>query len=353
MVDFLPEYNLSIFSNIDRFLGQKKVELSKVNSWGADLCTRLRDFTALGKMLRGKLVVLSYLMYSDSLDDAVLDAAAAIELFHSSLLIHDDIIDNDLLRRGYPTLFAQYQKLGEENYFIEPSSFGLSMGICAGDVGFMLSFDMLSRLNADLTVTNKLLKLYTQEMTYVGLAQMQDIFFACSNIAVDEASIYNLYIYKTGRYTFSLPMIVGATLAGQNSETQDNLGEIGKSLGIIFQIRDDELGLFGDESKLGKPIGSDFREGKQTLYYLTLMRNTGNEHREKLRTILRKQNITFDDMDYVHQLIFKFGVKDEIDRKVAELTSKALDLIHALSGINPVYRQTLLNLTEYAVNRER
>ena len=147
MVDFLPEYNLSIFSNIDRFLGQKKVELSKVNSWGADLCTRLRDFTALGKMLRGKLVVLSYLMYSDSLDDAVLDAAAAIELFHSSLLIHDDIIDNDLLRRGYPTLFAQYQKLGEENYFIEPSSFGLSMGICAGDVGFMLSFDMLSRLN--------------------------------------------------------------------------------------------------------------------------------------------------------------------------------------------------------------
>ena len=211
MVDFLPEHHEAICRTIDRFLDQKKVELSLVNSWGADLCTRLKDFTSSGKMLRGKLVLLSYLMYRDSLEDAVLDTAAAIELFHSSLLIHDDIIDSDLLRRGHPTLFAQYQKWGEDHGLLEPSSFGQSMGICAGDVGFILSFEILSRLNADLSVINKLLQLYSQEMTYVGIAQMQDIFFASSNSAVDEASVYNLYIYKTGRYTFSLPMMAGAS----------------------------------------------------------------------------------------------------------------------------------------------
>ncbi len=353
MVDFLPEHHEAIRANIGRFLKEKRADLSRINSWGADLCNRLNDFVCSGKMLRGKLVLLTYLMYRHSIEDAVLDAAAAIEIFHSSLLIHDDIIDSDLLRRGHHTLFAQYQKWGEDHELFKPSRFGQSMGICAGDIGFMLSFDILSQLNAAFPVINKLLQLFTKEMSYVGLAQMQEIFFASSNGVVDETSVYNLYVYKTARYTFSLPMIAGALLAGQNTQTQDHLGEIGKSLGIIFQIRDDALGLFGDESELGKPICSDLREGKQTLYYLALIRKACEEHKKKLYTILRKQNIDFNDVSYIRRLIIELGVREEIDSKVAELSSQIRKLINSNEGIDPVCRQTLLRLTEYIVNREK
>jgi geranylgeranyl diphosphate synthase type I len=353
MLDFLQEQGEAVRQALGRILDQKRADLTLINSWGADVCVRLKDFTIQGKMVRGKLVLLSYLMFRDALDQAVLEAAAAMELFHSAFLIHDDIMDRDLTRRGYPTLFAQYQKWGESRGFPDPHHFGQSMGVCAGDIAFFLAVETLSRVKATPSVTTKLLQLCAREIAYVGIAQMQDVFLGSWKGVVDEENVYTLYTYKTGRYTFSLPMMMGALLAEQDPKTLSHLEKIGEYLGIIFQIRDDELGLFGYESEIGKPIGTDLREGKQTLHYLGLLKRADAHQREKLSAIMGKQDITIADIDYVRRLVIELGIKSEIDERISQLSSQARHLIDSMEGSRPECRKVLLDLLEYDVNRTR
>ncbi|MDY6907259.1 MAG: polyprenyl synthetase family protein [Chloroflexota bacterium] len=353
MHDFLPQYGGAIAQAIERVLERKADELAPINPWGADVCARLKGFATRGKMLRGKLVVLSYLMFHDSIEPPVLDAAAAIELLHSSLLIHDDIMDRDLVRRGQPTVSAQYQGWGEGQGLSDPYHFGLSMGICAGDVAFFIALEILGSMEAAPSAVATLLALFAREITCVGVAQMQDVFLGSGKGAIDEEDIYTLYTYKTGRYTFSLPMMTGALLAGQGPDILSQLEAIGICLGIMYQIRDDELGLFGDEAELGKPVGSDLQEEKQTLYYRALMERATDGERERLSHIVGKQGIAQADMDYVRRLIAEHGIKRDIDERVAQLASRARGLIASLDGVHPESRACLLDLLEYSVSRER
>ncbi len=104
-------------------------------------------------------------------------AAAALEIFHSALLIHDDIMDNDRLRRGFRTIFAQYENLGTRGRAGDPERFGRSMGLCAGDVGFFIATDIVARLPLEAERRTALQALLARELAYVGLAQMQDVTF--------------------------------------------------------------------------------------------------------------------------------------------------------------------------------
>ena len=146
-------------------------------------------------------------------------------------------------------------------------------------------------------------------------------------------------------------MMMGALLAEQDPKTLSHLEKIGEYLGIIFQIRDDELGLFGYESEIGKPIGTDLREGKQTLHYLSLLRMADAHQRDKLSAIMGKQDITTADIDYVRRLVIELGIKSEIDERISQLSSQARHLIDSMEGIRPECRQVLLDLLEYDVNR--
>ena len=106
---------------------------------------------------------------------------------------------------------------------------GQSLGICAGDVGFFLAFEILSKLKIKGRIYREILRLFSQEISYVGLAQMMDVYYGASKGSISEQDILKLYLYKTGRYTFSLPLMTGALLAEQPKRT----------LSIIFDLRGD------------------------------------------------------------------------------------------------------------------
>ena len=137
-----------------------------------------------------------------------------MEIIHSSLLIHDDIMDNDRLRRGERTVFAQYEQLGRGRRAADAGRFGSAMGICAGDVGYFVAGDILAPLPLDPEVKGPLLSLVFRELAYVGLAQMQDIAFGAFDRTPARDEVIALYLYKTARYTFSLPLMAGALLGG-------------------------------------------------------------------------------------------------------------------------------------------
>jgi geranylgeranyl diphosphate synthase type I len=381
------------------FLEAKERELAGVNRWGRDLAERLLRFSLQGKMIRGGLVILAYIMLADRGSDPgaerlsergpgrvsgrgvssaarlprpprwVADIAAAYELIHSSLLVHDDIMDRDRLRRGAPTIFRQYEELGEREGVAEPGHFGTSLGICAGDVGFFLAFEMLSGIGMGVSPgsaayeaenrfpdalgcrVQRILRLWAEELTPVGLAQMEDVAFGVSSRVPGVEEVLSLYRYKTARYTFSLPLATGAIAAGSDKETARRLEELGERLGILFQMKDDEIGLYGDEDEIGKPPGSDIKEGKKTLLSLALAEKGGREYGEIAGRVRNRQGAPAD-LASLRDLAARSGALSALERIRTPLRKRAEELIESLD-VEKEHRDLLHALLRYNLDRTR
>jgi geranylgeranyl pyrophosphate synthase len=244
------DYKKTIDLFLRQYLQEKHDSFTAINSWGPDVINRLKDFVASGKTIRGCLVLFSCDMFEGKHKDDAIKAACALELIHSGLLIHDDIMDQDRLRRGNDAMYVQYERLGDQR-------FGESMAICVGDLTFFLGLELVSQ-HKDVH------ELITRELSSVCFAQMQDVSFAHSKITPKKEDVLAMYRYKTARYTFSLPMMIGAMFADADKKSIQQLSVLGEHMGLLFQIQDDVLNVSGTTSQTGKPVGSDLREDKKT-----------------------------------------------------------------------------------------
>lgn len=308
------------------FLDEKCVSLSRTNPWAKDSINRLRLFATGGKSVRGNLLIHIAHSYGAPVTEDLFSCAAAVELFHSGFLIHDDIMDNDRLRRGQDTLFVQYEKEASST-IAKISQFGQSMAICIADASFFLANELLSQLK-DTEFTPRLLGKMSQEFTRVCLAQMQDVSFGLSTRVPEEEEILSMYRCKTARYTFSLPFTIGAIIAHVTEPEQSILEHLGEELGILFQIHDDMLNLFGDTKQTGKPVGSDLREQKKTLAYVSLYAAITKEERLQFQRLGQKPD---DFMAYVYGLLAKYHIKELMQEKENRYAENAGRLITELS----------------------
>lgn len=329
-----------IARELRRLLSSRSGELGRINAWGPDMVARFLSFCLKGKMIRGGLLLLGWEMHARRRGEAargaratprdVLQAAAAIEILHSSLLIHDDIMDNDRLRRGDRTIFAQYEQAGRRARAPDPAAFGRSMGTCVGDAGYFLACEALARLSLHGQRRASLIGLISRELTYVAIAQMQDLAFAASPRIPSREDVLALYLYKTARYTFSLPLMAGALIAGAPSSEQRRLSELGERLGVIFQVRDDEMGIFGSEGQTGKPVGSDIREGKKTLLYLELLRRATGAQKRRLAALFGKPDLTTAEAKLVGKAIEELGARGTMQELTEGLAADARKIIKSL-----------------------
>lgn len=237
-------------NHLRSYLKEKQQKLSQINSLGSDVISRLIPFATSGKTTRGSLAVYIYSLFQTKLNANIYNAAAALELFHSGFLIHDDIMDKDSLRRGRPSIWEQYKNSSHNEHI------GISQAINTGDLCFFMAQELLSGLNLN--------DIVSKELQPVIIAQMQDVISGTS-VPLSKDDVLSLYRYKTARYTFSLSMTVGATLARIPAEHIAIFDRLGESMGLLFQIRDDELSVEGDSAITGKPVGSDEKNAKQTL----------------------------------------------------------------------------------------
>jgi geranylgeranyl diphosphate synthase type I len=223
-------YKSLIDAYLLRFLDSKKESFSQVNDFGPDIIDRIKKMAVAGKTIRGSLVLLSYCFTNEKPSEEAIKAAVAMELFQTALVIHDDIMDKDKVRRGLPTMHMQYKSD--------------ALAMCVGDVLFFLAFELLGSMKTDATTLGRMIRLAGREYQAVGIAQMEDV----SGKAKSKERMLSLYTYKTARYTFALPLMLGAILAGTTKELLKYLESYGVSTGVIFQIRDDEL---DNEESLG------------------------------------------------------------------------------------------------------
>lgn len=281
---------------------------------GKDGLSTVRDIVTAGKMIRGNLVLLSAQLHDVPLTAAVYHTAAAVEILHTGLLIHDDIIDNDDTRRGKDSTFHHYQKEGVQLNATDPLRYGQSLALCVGDILFFLAINLISRQINDADRARRLISLISSEIQAVGAAEMLDAHLGQTDQDATFDDIEQVNLYKTARYTFSLPLMIGTLF--RNETADPLLSDLGEHLGIIFQLKDDELGIFGEEKDIGKPVGSDIRENKKTLIRLRLFQLAPKKIKEKLTALFGNPSCTSTDIAFVRHCIDEYGVRQDIEKTV-------------------------------------
>jgi geranylgeranyl diphosphate synthase type I len=351
-MDEFDRHRLKVIAFLNEFLREKRKSYARINAWGADAIGKLGPFAQTGKMLRSGMVAIGARVGGSVSDRAVVRAGAAIELIQAALLIHDDIIDRDEMRRGRPALHHEYALQGRAFKARDAAHFGEGMGICLADIAFFLAFELLSTLPIAPRVRAEILSLWSHELGLVGLAQMQDLYFGEASPRIATGDIIRLYLYKTARYTFSVPLLTGAKLAGASRAVQTSLDRLGETLGVLFQIKDDDLGLFGTEQELGKPVGSDVRECKQTLLAHLLFREASRAEKNRLREIFGNPRITPSMVDEVKEMVETLGVRRRLLARIGRMHRRALAEIEALPAAADA-RRLLLDLLEFSVARRK
>ncbi len=248
----IGKYKPQIDQEIERELAKRLVEVGEISPEIGKVVTAMQELSVGGKRLRGLLTILGYELAGAKASAEVVKAGVIMELFHLGLLIQDDVMDRDSLRRTVQTIHARYTDL----------HLGESIAICAGDLTFGWGMEILANLKSQIKNSQivEAMEVWGKYFARVGYGQMLDV----SKIA-DEETLLSILNLKSGEYTCVLPLLFGATLGGASEELKVGLVKYGMELGWVFQLRDDWLGEFGESAKTGKPVGNDSREGKKTM----------------------------------------------------------------------------------------
>lgn len=310
-------------------------------------------FANRGKLYRGLQIVLSYVCNGGTDLEVAYKVAVAYELVCSSLLIQDDIMDSDYTRRGKETVFAAHKKVGEKLQVDNPLLYGQSIAILIGDIGFFSGTTLINASTPDAELNMKLSTRMAKELLIVASGQQADVIQGMQkNKELTENEIEYIYRYKTARYSVAGPLALGALAAGKDEQTIQKLTQAGEALGIIYQIKDDDNGLFQTEKHIGKPIGSDLRENKKTLYRSMLLARANQTQKENLALVFGNPDITQEDVIFVRNLVEELGVRSDINARMESLKNEAEETVQSLSLREP-HRSTLLDFMLFLTTRTR
>ncbi|MFE4196093.1 polyprenyl synthetase family protein [Paenarthrobacter sp. NPDC056912] len=224
-----------------------------------------------GKLVRPLLLMETYdaLQQTGSSESGkrgtAISIAAAIELLHYAFLLHDDVIDGDLVRRGHPNLIGSLlAEAGELPRADGGLHWAQTGGILMGDMLLAGTHQAFARADLPHALRLRLLDLLEHTINETVAGEQLDVGLGDGIVAPELETILMMCGYKTATYTFELPLRAAAALAGAGFTVESALAAAGRHLGLAFQLQDDLLSTFGDPGRHGKDPYSDLREGKQT-----------------------------------------------------------------------------------------
>ncbi|HQN73399.1 MAG TPA: polyprenyl synthetase family protein [bacterium] len=321
------------------------------NIIGEDSLLRLFEFISRGKFIRGILAVSSYRALGGNDKEKMLSVAVAIELLHAGFLMHDDVMDGDILRRGEPSVHVSYRDLFADEGLLNPEKNGESFAICLGNIAYFIAFDLIAGSGFDTATAIRLIRIFNREAVITGLGQMNDIFTGALKDFPDERSILDTYRMKTARYTFSLPLIMGSVCAGLDDELIEKIVEPAEAIGLVFQMRDDELNILEDPQGTGKSAGSDITEGKKTLIISMLLKNIEGDDKRKMEMIFSKKELTLNELEYIRKALADSGTVEEHRKMISQISLSAKETIESLD-INEEYKNILRYILKISVERK-
>jgi len=230
------------------------------------LWTELAEATRGGKRFRPELFTTTYRAWGGVDRESAAAIGAAIELLHTAFIVHDDVIDEDDVRRGLPNVAGAHARAAREAgaHEHQAGQFGVTAGILAGDLALATSLKVVATCPAPRTTVTRLLDLFHGVLLVTAAGELADVWLSVQDQPARLEDILTMEERKTARYSFALPMQAAAVLAGASTAKVEAVGRVGRALGTAFQLTDDLAGVFGDPSRTGKSVLSDLRAGKRT-----------------------------------------------------------------------------------------
>jgi geranylgeranyl diphosphate synthase, type II len=284
-----------------------------------------------GKRLRPVLLLLSYNMFSDSVQNAI-PAALAIEIFHNFTLLHDDIMDKADVRRNRPTVHKKFSE---------------NSAILSGDVMAFLSYQYLLECKSD--NLNEVLWLFTKTAIEVCEGQQLDMEFE-NRLNVEESEYLEMIRLKTA-VLLACGLKAGALLANADIKISNQLYEYGINLGIAFQLQDDLLDSFGSQESFGKKIGGDILANKKTFLSIKALENATGEVKSELLSWISKTGYNpSEKIAAVLDMYNQLNIKELTEQKIESYFQKCTTVFQQIS-IDEKQKQQLKEISKGMLNR--
>lgn len=348
----LLKFKVTFDKELEKFLDLKTDDAKKISPLAGEMAQTLRDYILQsGKRIRPALMYHTYSALGGEDREQAMKAAMAPELIHTFLIIHDDIIDRDNLRRGNPSVHYLYRRSAKDKFAgkEEAIHYGNSQAICVADMAFSMVNEIIAELNFEQDIKNRLFKKIGDIIFNTTIGEFYDV-FAAAEKNISEKDVLSILEYKTARYTVEGPIHLGAIIAGAGEETMKNLSEYSVPLGIAFQIQDDILGVFGSEKETGKPAGADIKEGKKTLLIVKALEFSNSSQKEKINSALGNHKISNDEVEDIRNIIKETGslaYSQDLAKKLSDKSNAALEK----SGLNEKSKEFFTEVADFIIKR--
>lgn len=330
----------AVAARLQLFLDRMRAEAVAYGPDAAALVESGADTLVGGKRLRARFCHAGWRSVARQRDraaaehDALWDVCAALEVFQSAALVHDDIIDNSDTRRGRPAahraLEASHRDAGWTG---DAAAFGRSSAILLGDLLVAWSDDLFEDAVDSLPHAGTVRREYARMRRDVTVGQFLDIAEESAwSVNATESHVeraLRVVSLKSARYSIEQPLVLGAAVAEADAEQLRALRRFGHPVGMAFQLRDDVLGVFGDAAVTGKPAGDDLREGKRTVLVALTRQTLDISARNLFDEMLGDPELTPEQIGFLQATIAESGALDRVESMIDDYAKEA---DRALSG---------------------
>ncbi|MDX3228836.1 polyprenyl synthetase family protein [Streptomyces sp. ME19-01-6] len=311
---------------LHRFVAQEADQFAAIDPLLGPVAEQLEAAVADGKRLRAAFCYWGWRAVGQPDSDALVRAAASMELVHAAAVVHDDLIDDSPLRHGRPTAHVALRSAVRRRPRADAAARSLAM----------LVGDLLMALAGQLFATSGLPAAYLARARPLWSVMARELIAGeCLEIlrtgaGPDTAASLKVIRYKTAKYTVEQPLLIGGALAGAGARLREGYCAYGLPLGEAFQLRDDLLGLFGNPERTGKANADDVRGHRPTALLAETWRLARDDDREGLRALLGRRDPDAEDLDAVREVMRRLGAPDRIEDMISARVEEALDALHEL-----------------------
>ena len=284
-----------------------------------------------GKRLRPYMVIKSCQILKGKVSNAM-PAASAVEMVHNFSLVHDDIMDNDEMRHGVPTVHKK---------------FGMPIAILAGDVLFSKAFQVITDSKLSSSATTQLVSRLSKACVDICEGQLLDVKMAEERKIPSQAEYVTMIGKKTAAL-FDVSCAMGAICATNKPKDISNLSSFGRNLGIAFQITDDLIGVMGDPKITKKPVGNDLREGKKSLPILIAIKLAKGSDKKIILKAFGNSKVSRAELNKAVEVIRSLGIEENVRGQALKYAEKAEK---SLSAYSSPAKTELISLLDFVVKR--
>jgi len=313
---WLRQVRVGVDERLVEFFDEKRRETREISSPTLELVDEIEALTMRGgKRLRPALAAAAYRCVCPGQGmERLAELCGSLELLQSYLLIHDDWMDGDEVRRGGSAVHASLQRNHRDTHL------GAALAVLAGDLASAYAWELFMRAPYPVQSWSAAASLFLRTQKEVYCGQHLDL--------IGDADVARMHGLKTTSYTVRGPMLLGALLSEPSHRQIEALNGWATPIGEAFQIRDDLLGALGSPDATGKP-GLDLQHGKLSSVLAELRRSTSPAMREPVEQIVGRGEVLDRELNRARDLLHDSGVVDRLEQRINALRKRANAILDA------------------------